>query len=121
MVFGIRSSSTTSTVTLHSLPSFSMPVTDSTGRPMRPWNSRIAPRTTSVALCFFAELRLELDDEPDELLLDPELDELLLELDAFLRELEPLFEPDERDELFLVVELLLLDFDFDSATWDHLG
>src|SRR6188472_16068 len=69
----MRSSSTTSRVTLHSLPSFSIPVTPSIGRPISSWTCRIAPITISLGERSSLELlpRLlpedrccDFDDEP---------------------------------------------------------
>src|SRR5919109_1061154 len=49
VVFGTRSSSSTSTVTFHSLPFRSMPVTPSTGRPISCWSWRTASIAKSCA------------------------------------------------------------------------
>src|SRR3954451_7346430 len=96
VVLGIRESSTTSTVTVHSLPSFSIPVTASIGLPISSCSCSTAPITTSRGVRSFFELLRE----------DPEL-----RCEPLLREERLLPEP----------PLLLLPcFDFASATFDHL-
>src|SRR5215210_4141431 len=91
VVLGMRSSSTTSRVTVHSLPFFSIPVTASTGRPISSCTCCIAPITTSRGerlafereLLLPEELCLDFEDPPLELD-DPPLELLLLRLPDFL-------------------------------------
>src|SRR4051794_31368342 len=90
VVFGIRASSTTSTVTVHSLPFFSIPVTASTGRPISSSTCCVASITTSRG------------------------ERLLLRELSLLRELDLLLLPPERDLLLLPPER-----DFDSAILNH--
>src|SRR3954462_15940605 len=96
VVLGIRESSTTSTVTVHSLPSFSIPVTASIGLPISSCSCSTAPITTSRADRSFLELLCE----------DP-----ALRCEPLLRDEFPLLEPPL---------LLLLCLDLASGPFDHL-
>src|SRR5689334_7464151 len=64
VVVGTRSSSSTSRVTTHSLPSRSIPVIDSTGRPIRSWTCSTALSAISRVDGPELELREPEDDEP---------------------------------------------------------